>query len=103
MLLAAGGYGSDIIALTLDTVGLGGPDDGDGNGAGGGPVVIYGGINSTLEGVDGADRVFVAGSYDEVVAGLGFDDDIYVGSADAGAGLLRDLVSGDDGNDVIST
>ncbi len=98
----SGGMGADLIVVNFANpafVGSGGDQDGE---QGGVPIVIYGGNNQTLEEVDGDDRVFVSGTYDEIVAGLGFGNDLYISST-GGGGLLRDLVSGQDGTDVIST
>ncbi len=99
----SGGMGSDAISIFFNNPAIIGGGGGDGDGDGGRlPIVIYGGNNSTAEGVDGDDRVFVAGTYDEINAGLGAGNDLYI-SARVGTGTLRDLVDGGGGTDVIST
>ncbi len=53
---------------------------------------------------DGADRVFVTGSYASVSFSLGAGDDLFIAIPnDAGNGSLTDRVLGQSGDDVIST
>ncbi|MGE0155195.1 MAG: calcium-binding protein, partial [Reyranellaceae bacterium] len=100
---AYGGAGDDIIF-----------DDGSANGfmsADGADIVILNlnnaGLNkaASVTGADnasdGADRVFVGGTYGSVSFSMGGGDDFFVSNATGGSGI--DRVSGQSGNDVIST
>ncbi len=102
---AYGGLGDDLIF-----------DDGSANGfmsADGADILIMNfnnpGLNKahSVTGVDGAgdgaDRVFVTGSYASVSFSLGGANDLFISKSDAGTGGMTDRVVGQSGDDVIST
>jgi len=102
---AYGGAGDDLIF-----------DDGSANGfmsSDGADVLVMNLSNPSLnkghsvtgvDGVgDGADKVFVTGSYASVSFSLGAANDLFISKSDAGTGGMVDRVVGQSGDDVIST
>lgn len=86
---SANGYmsadGSDLVLLNLNNAGLN-------------KAMSVTGVDGLG---DGADRVFVGGTYGSVSFALGGSDDLFISSSSGGNGI--DRVSGQSGSDVIST
>ena len=81
--------GSDIVVMQYSNAG--------------GNFSVVTGKDSADPNEDGADQVYVSGSYNSVEAKLGGHDDRYIASSTDSGTPQRDIVGGELGNDLIST